>query len=177
MKAHKKQAASEISLLMGSDSDWPIVEPTVNTLYGFGLRCETHVISAHRTPQLAVKFAASAARRGIKVIIAAAGGAAHLAGTIAANTTLPVIGIPLKVGTLDGLDALLATAQMPSGVPVATVALGSAGPVNAAILAAQILAINRPELAKRLRAHKNAIKLKVKEGDRKVKTKMEKSYA
>ncbi len=177
MKSHKKQSASEISLLMGSDSDWPIVEPTVNTLYGFGLRCETHVISAHRTPQLAVKFAASAARRGIKVIIAAAGGAAHLAGTIAANTTLPVIGIPLKVGTLDGLDALLATAQMPSGVPVATVALGSAGPINAAILAAQILAINRPELAKRLRAHKNAIKLKVKEGDRKVKTKMEKSYA
>jgi 5-(carboxyamino)imidazole ribonucleotide mutase len=177
MKSRRKQASAEISLIMGSDSDWPVVEPTVNTLYGFGLRCETHVISAHRTPELAAQFAAGAARRGIKVLIAAAGGAAHLAGTLAANTTLPVIGIPLKVGTLDGLDALLATAQMPAGVPVATVALGSAGPVNAAILAAQIVAVNRPELAKRLRAHKNAMKLKVKEGDRKVKSRMEKTYA
>ena len=130
-----------VAVLMGSDSDWETVKETVETLKWFGVECEVHVISAHRTPQRASAFAGKAAGRGIKVIIAAAGGAAHLAGVLAAHTILPVIGIPIKGGALDGLDALLSTVQMPAGVPVATVALGKAGSINAALLAVQMLAL------------------------------------
>lgn len=165
MKSKQKPA---VAVIMGSDSDWPAMQATVKTLEQFGITFETHVISAHRTPHRAAEFAETAVRRGLQVIIAAAGGAAHLAGVLAAHTTLPVIGVPLKGGALDGLDALLATVQMPSGVPVATVALGAAGPVNAAILAAQILSLSRPDLAAALRRHKQKLAAKVELADRRI---------
>lgn len=175
-KKIKRTATADVGIVMGSDSDWPSIEATVKMLHHFGVCCDTRVISAHRTPEQASKYAVTAARRGIRVIIAAAGGAAHLAGVLAAHTTLPVIGIPLKGGALDGLDSLLATMQMPAGVPVATVALGSAGPVNAAILAVQILALQQPELAKRLKAHKKALKKKVEKGNLRVQSQQEKTH-
>ena len=155
-------------MVMGSDSDWPLMETTAKTLARFGVSFETRVISAHRTPKLASSYAAGAKRRGISVIIAAAGGAAHLAGVLASHTTLPVIGVPVKGGALDGLDALLSTVQMPSGIPVATVALGSSGALNAAILAIQILSLNHPELAARLKIHKRHLKTKVEKGNRRI---------
>lgn len=164
----KLPSKPQVGVIMGSDSDWPLMEATVKTLAGFGVQSETRVISAHRTPKLATAYAGSAARRGLQVIIAAAGGAAHLAGVLAAHTTLPVIGVPVRGGALDGLDALLSTVQMPSGIPVATVALGSAGAVNAAILAIQILALRRPELAAKLQRHKLDLKAKVKKGNAQV---------
>ena len=158
----------EVVVVMGSDSDWPKVEKAVGTLEDFGISCEARVISAHRTPEVAADFARTAAKRGVKVIIAAAGGAAHLAGVLAAHTSLPVIGIPITGGSINGLDSLLATLQMPAGIPVATVTLGSAGPVNAALLAVQILAVARPGLGRKLAAHKSAMKRKVATGNRKV---------
>lgn len=158
----------EVGVVMGSDSDWPLMEATVKVLARFGVPSETRVISAHRTPKLAAAYATGAARRGLKVIIAAAGGAAHLAGVLAANTSLPVIGVPVKSSALNGLDALLATVQMPAGIPVATVALGSGGAVNAAILAIQILALQRPKLATKLRQHKRNLKAKVKKSNARV---------
>lgn len=151
----------EVAVVMGSDSDWPALEPAVKTLRGFGIACEVRVLSAHRSPGEAAAFARAARGRGLKVLIAAAGGAAHLAGAMAANTTLPVIGVPAKGGMLDGLDALLATVQMPAGVPVATVAVGPAGPVNAAVLAVQILAVARPDLRAKLEKHKRGQRDKV----------------
>lgn len=167
-------ATVEVAVVMGSDSDWPTLTPTVKTLKEFGLACEVRVMSAHRTPDQAAQYAAAAAQRGLKVIIAAAGGAAHLAGVLAAHTTLPVIGLPLKGGALDGLDSLLATVQMPAGVPVATVALGVGGPVNAALLAVQILALERPALADRLRAHKNRLREKVNQANANLQAQLEK---
>jgi len=158
----------EVAIVMGSDSDWVGVKSAATTLNGFGVGYEVRVISAHRTPAMACEFAAGAARRGIKVVVAAAGGAAHLAGVLAAHTTLPVVGIPVKGGALNGVDALLATLQMPSGVPVATVALGSAGPVNAAVLAVQILALGRPALRKKLARYKAGLKTKVTKGNARV---------
>lgn len=158
---------------MGSDSDWALVEPAFKILRDFGVHCEVSVISAHRTPGLAARYAEQAGRRGIKIIIAAAGGAAHLAGVLAAHTTLPVIGIPIASRSLNGLDALLSTIQMPAGIPVATVALGSAGPVNAAVLAVQILALHRADLAARLQAYKQSLKEKVKKGNIKVQSLLE----
>ena len=134
---------------MGSDSDLPILDKAMNTLASFGVPSEAHVYSKHRTPDQAISFARDAAGKDFCVIIAAAGMAAHLAGVLAANTTLPVIGIPCKSQNLDGIDALLATVQMPSGIPVATVAIN--GGVNAALLACQILALSDEELAARLR--------------------------
>lgn len=163
-----KKRAPEVGIVMGSDSDWPIVQKAVDTLESFGVACEARVISAHRTPELATEYASSAARRGLKVILSAAGGAAHLGGVLAAHTTLPVIGIPVKGGALNGLDALLATLQMPAGIPVATVTLGSAGPVNAAVLAVQILALGRPALKKKLTQYKASLKKKVARGDQNV---------
>ena len=135
---------------MGSDSDLPVVEKAINTLKEFGVPYEAHVYSAHRTPDEAASFAAGAREAGFGAIIAAAGMAAHLAGAIAARTTLPVVGIPVKGGAVDGMDALLATVQMPSGMPVATVALN--GAVNAALLCIQMLAIEDAELAAKLDA-------------------------
>ena len=138
----------KVAIVMGSDSDFPVVEKALSTLKEYGVPVEVHIYSAHRTPEQARAFAASAKENGFGVIIAAAGKAAHLAGALAANTTLPVIGIPIKSSTLDGIDALLSTVQMPSGIPVATVAID--GAVNAALLSIQILAVQDETLAEKL---------------------------
>lgn len=138
----------KVAILMGSDSDWPVVKAAALELKRLGIVYEAHILSAHRTPEQAAAFAKNARASGFGVILCAAGMAAHLAGAIAANTTLPVIGIPMKGGAMDGMDALLATVQMPSGIPVATVALN--GAKNAAILAAQILAVTDEALAEKL---------------------------
>ena len=144
----------KVGIVMGSDSDLPILRKAMDMLDTLGVPSETHIYSAHRTPVEARDFALNARANNFGCIIAAAGMAAHLAGAIAANTTLPVIGIPCKGGMMDGLDALLATVQMPSGIPVATVAVN--GGVNAALLAAQIIAVSEPELAAKLDAKRAA---------------------
>lgn len=144
----------KVGIVMGSASDMPIVKKAIDTLEAFDVPYEVHVYSAHRTPEQAGNFARNAKTEGFGVMIAAAGMAAHLAGAVAANTTLPVIGIPCKSTNLDGLDALLATVQMPSGIPVATVAID--GATNAALLAVQILALSDPELDARLVAKREA---------------------
>lgn len=146
---------ARIALLMGSDSDYPRLESAVKTLRDFGEEPEVRVLSAHRTPEEACEFATSARDRGLKVVLCAAGGAAHLAGVIAAHTTLPVIGIPMDNPPLGGLDALLATVQMPGGVPVATVAVGGGGPVNAALTALRILGVADAEMAAKMDAFKD----------------------
>lgn len=138
----------KVGIVMGSDSDLPIIKKVTDTLESLGIEYEAHIYSAHRTPKEAADFALSARKNGFGAIIAAAGMAAHLAGAIAANTTIPVIGIPCKSSVLDGVDALLSTVQMPSGIPVATVAIN--GGVNAALLAAQIIAVSDEELAAKL---------------------------
>lgn len=138
----------KVAILMGSDSDWAVVKAAAAQLKSWDIPFEAHILSAHRTPDEAARFAKEAKQNGFGVVIACAGMAAHLAGVVAANTTLPVIGVPLRGGALDGLDALLATAMMPSGIPVATVALG--GAKNAAILAAEMLALADERLAARL---------------------------
>lgn len=153
----------KVAVLMGSDSDWPVVRAACAQLDAFGIPWEAHVMSAHRSPALVAEFASLARENGFGVIICAAGLAAHLAGAVAANTTLPVVGIPMKGGALDGLDALLATVQMPSGVPVAAVALNGAG--NAAVLAAQILAVEDGALAARLDAARREMAARVEERD------------
>lgn len=154
-------ASPLVGIVMGSDSDWPLVQKACATLDSFGVAYETRVISAHRTPDVAVEYARTAEARGLKVVIAAAGGAAHLGGVLAAATVLPVVGIPVAGGALNGLDALYATVQMPAGVPVATVAVGSAGPTNAALLAVQILGTADEGLRAKFHAHKEALKAKV----------------
>ena len=138
----------KVAVIMGSDSDWPVVKGACAQLKALDIPFEAHILSAHRTPAEAADFAKNARANGFGVILCAAGMAAHLAGAFAANTTLPVIGIPMKGGTMNGLDALLATVQMPSGIPVATVAID--GAKNAALLAIQILAVSDPELARQL---------------------------
>ena len=143
---------AQVAIIMGSNSDLPVVKGAIDVLKSFGVDFEAHVISAHRTPAQAEEFAKTAKEKGVKVIIAAAGKAAHLAGVLAAHTTLPVIGIPIKSSTLDGLDALLATVQMPKGIPVATVAIDGAD--NAALLAVQILALSCEELSEKLETMK-----------------------
>lgn len=140
--------SKKVAVIMGSDSDFPVVAPAIKRLKGFGIETEVRVMSAHRTPDLSAEFAANAQKEGFSVIIAAAGKAAHLGGVLAAHTTLPVIGIPVKSTSLDGLDALLSTVQMPPGIPVATVGIDGAD--NAAILAAQILALSDENLAQKL---------------------------
>ena len=157
-----------VGIVMGSDSDWPLLQKAVETLREFGVPCEVRVISAHRTPEKASAYASEAEGRGLRVLLAAAGGAAHLGGVLAAHTVLPVIGIPVAGGAVNGLDALLATIQMPAGIPVATVTLGSAGPVNAALFAVQLLAGSDPALRKKLHAHKETLRRKVAAGDAKV---------
>ena len=153
----------QVGIVMGSDSDLGVMEETAAILRNFGIAFEITVASAHRTPRRAAEFAASARDRGIKVIIAGAGHAAHLAGAMAAHTTLPVIGVPIDSSALQGMDALLSTVQMPPGIPVATVAVGKPGAVNAGILAAQILAVSDPVLADKLVNHKAAMAAKVEE--------------
>ena len=149
----------KVGIIMDSDSDLPVVEKAINALEELGVPYEVHVYSAHRTPAEAKDFSANARERGFGVIIAAAGKAAHLAGALAANTTLPVIGVPVKSSTLDGLDALLSTVQMPGGIPVATVAID--GAQNAGLLAAQMIAIEDAELAAKLDAQRKAAADKV----------------
>ncbi|MDR2932994.1 MAG: 5-(carboxyamino)imidazole ribonucleotide mutase [Oscillospiraceae bacterium] len=161
----------KVAVIMGSDSDYPVLEPCIKRLGAFGIPCEAHIMSAHRTPERAASYAAAARESGFGVIIAAAGKAAHLAGVLAAHTTLPVIGIPIKSTALDGLDALLATVQMPPGIPVATVAID--GGDNAAILAAQILALDDATLAGKLADMKADMVRKVEEKDAALQKKME----
>lgn len=150
-----------VAVVMGSDSDWPVMQETTARLEELKVPFTARVISAHRTPDTAARFARDAEKAGLKVLIAAAGGAAHLAGVMASWTVLPVIGVPLRGWALDGLDALLSTVQMPGGVPVATVAVGKAGARNAALLAAQILSLSDRRLASRLRAHRDRMKAAV----------------
>ncbi|HEY2975353.1 MAG TPA: 5-(carboxyamino)imidazole ribonucleotide mutase [Pyrinomonadaceae bacterium] len=139
-----------VAVIMGSKSDWETMRHADETLTEFGVAHECRVMSAHRTPQLAAEFSSTAASRGIEVIIAAAGGAAHLAGVIAAHTILPVLGVPMKSDALNGMDSLLATVQMPAGIPVGTLAIGKPGAINAALFAIAILANRRPELRSKL---------------------------
>ena len=164
------EQTKKVAVLMGSDSDWPVVKAACTQLKEFGVPCEAHILSAHRTPAPAAEFARDARKNGFGAIICAAGMAAHLAGAIAANTTLPVIGIPMKGGAMDGLDALLATVQMPSGIPVATVALN--GAKNAAVLAAQMLAINDEALAARLDEARVVMARQIEEKEAKLQTEL-----
>ncbi len=156
----------KIGIIMGSDSDLPIIEKAINTLKAFEVPYEVHVFSAHRTPEEARDFSLNARANGFGAIIAAAGMAAHLAGAIAANTTLPVVGIPVKSGHLNGVDALLSTVQMPSGIPVATVAVD--GAVNAALLCIEILAVTDSVLAEKLDAKRKADTANVLEKNKKI---------
>jgi 5-(carboxyamino)imidazole ribonucleotide mutase len=146
---------------MGSKSDWEVMRAASDTLQDFGVAHESRVLSAHRTPELAAEFASGAEGRGLEVIIAGAGGAAHLAGVTAAYTTLPVLGVPMESQSLKGLDSLLSTVQMPGGVPVGTLAIGKAGAKNAALLAIAILANHRPELRQKLHQFRDEQKKKV----------------
>ena len=159
-------AERKVAVIMGSDSDLPVVKGAISALKEFGIAVEVHVMSAHRTPEAACDFAANARDNGFAVIIAAAGKAAHLAGVLAAHTTLPVIGIPVKSSTLDGLDSLFSTVQMPSGIPVATVAIDGAR--NAGILAAQMIGIFDAEVAFKLSKKKLEMKQAVLEKDAKL---------
>lgn len=141
-----------VGVVMGSKSDWDTMSHAVSTLDSLGIPNEVQVMSAHRTPDVALEYSKSAEDRGLEVIIAAAGGAAHLAGVMAAKTTIPVLGVPMKGWSLDGLDSLLSTVQMPRGVPVGTLAIGKAGAVNAALLAGQILGLKHPEIRDAVKA-------------------------
>jgi 5-(carboxyamino)imidazole ribonucleotide mutase len=156
-----EQISPVVGIVMGSDSDWPKIKAAVEALDEFGVSYEMHVMSAHRTPEIVRQFATMAAARGLKVLIAAAGGAAHLAGVVASHTTLPVIGIPVPTDLSGGLDSLLATVQMPGDVPVATVAVGGGGPRNAGLLAVQILAISDKNLQEQLASFKHALAEKI----------------
>jgi 5-(carboxyamino)imidazole ribonucleotide mutase len=150
-----------VAVIMGSKSDWEVMRSASDTLQDFGVAHESRVLSAHRTPELAAEFASGAEGRGLEVIIAGAGGAAHLAGVTAAYTTLPVLGVPMESQSLKGLDSLLSTVQMPGGVPVGTLAIGKAGAKNAALLAIAILANHRPELRQKLHQFRDEQKKKV----------------
>ncbi|HRU06501.1 MAG TPA: 5-(carboxyamino)imidazole ribonucleotide mutase [Candidatus Brocadiia bacterium] len=150
-----------VGVIMGSDSDWPVLSETAKLLAEFGVGFSVDVLSAHRTPDEAARWAATAEERGLKVLVAAAGGAAHLAGVVAGHTTLPVIGVPLAGWALDGLDSLLSMVQMPGGVPVATVSIGKAGARNAAILAVEILAISDASLRAKLAGYRAKMRAEV----------------
>lgn len=158
-----------VSIVMGSDSDLDIMREAAKALENFGIAYEIDVTSAHRSPDRTAEFARKAAGRGIRVIIAGAGGAAHLAGVIAAHTSVPVIGVPIPSTSLNGLDSLLATVQMPAGIPVATVAIGKPGATNAGILAAQILGLSNAGIGKRLDDHKEKLANGVEEKSKKLK--------
>ena len=162
MTQENSNGKSLVAVLMGSKSDWDTMRAASETLTRFGVAHESHVMSAHRTPGLASDFARNADARGIEVIIAAAGGAAHLAGVMAAHTTLPVLGVPMT-SALNGLDSLLSTVQMPGGIPVGTLAIGKAGATNAALLAVAILANSRPELKQKLREFREEQEQKIRE--------------
>ena len=158
-----------VGIIMGSTSDWETMQAAADLLDKLAIPYEVRVVSAHRTPDLLFEYASSARSRGLEVIIAGAGGAAHLAGVIAAHTTLPVIGVPIPSTALNGMDSLLATVQMPAGIPVATVAIGKPGATNAGILAAQILGLSSAAVAKKLESQKQALANGVEEKSRKLK--------
>ncbi len=158
-----------VGIIMGSDSDLSVMAEAAETLKKFGVPCEVDVTSAHRSPARTAEYARSAAARGLKAIIVGAGGAAHLAGVVAAETTLPVLAVPIASTTLQGFDSLLATVQMPAGVPVACLAIGKAGATNAAILAVEILALSDPVLAKKMAEHKEKLAQSVVEKSEKLK--------
>src|SRR6201993_5019654 len=158
-----------VAIVMGSKSDWDTMRHAAETLDELGVPNESRVLSAHRTPEATTEFARKASERGVRVIIAGAGGAAHLAGVIAAHTTLPVIGVPIPSTSLQGMDSLLATVQMPAGIPVATVAIGKPGATNAGILAAQMIGLADPAIADKLNAHKEKLAHGVEEKSKKLK--------
>ncbi len=162
--------AARVAVVMGSDSDWSVMKAAADTLAEFGIEAEVEVVSAHRTPDKLIRFGRGAAGRGISVIIAGAGGAAHLPGMLASVTTLPVIGVPVPLATLDGLDSLLSIVQMPAGVPVATVSIGGAR--NAGILAARILSVSDPALAARLAEFAAALERTVEEKNAALKSRL-----
>jgi 5-(carboxyamino)imidazole ribonucleotide mutase len=149
-KSANRNSGPLVAVIMGSQSDWDVMRNAEETLNQFGVTHECRVISAHRSPALAAEFGSTAESRGLEVVIAAAGGAAHLAGVLAAHTTLPVLGVPMRSESLNGIDSLLATVQMPAGIPVGTLAIGKPGAVNAALLAVAILANSRPALREKL---------------------------
>jgi 5-(carboxyamino)imidazole ribonucleotide mutase len=158
-----RNSSALVAILMGSKSDWDTMRHADQTLTDFDVPHECRVMSAHRTPTLATEFSSSAESRGLEVIIAAAGGAAHLAGVIAAHTLLPVLGVPMKSDALNGLDSLLSTVQMPGGIPVGTLAIGKAGALNASLLAIAILANSRPQLRAKLRAFREEQEMKIRQ--------------
>ena len=166
MPRSRETAVPLVGILMGSDSDLPTMGEAAKLLQEFDVPFEIHVSSAHRTPDRVIRFAREADGRGLRVLIAGAGGAAHLAGVVAAHTVLPVIGVPMEGGTLHGLDALLSTVQMPGGIPVATVAIGKAGARNAGLLAIQILALTDSRLRRDLLAYRRRMSAQVAEKDR-----------
>jgi phosphoribosylamine--glycine ligase len=158
-----------VLILMGSDSDAAVMQGAVDVLGGFGIACEMTVASAHRSPERVMRLVREAPGRGVKVFIVGAGAAAHLAGVVAAHTTLPVIGVPIDSSALNGMDALLSTVQMPPGVPVATVSIGKPGATNAGVLAAQVLAISDPKIAAKLDEYKKSLAAKVEAAAEKLK--------
>ena len=162
-EAGKNNSNPLVAVIMGSKSDWDTMRHADETLSDFGIEHECRVISAHRSPSLAAEFGSTAESRGLEVVIAAAGGAAHLAGVLAAHTTLPVLGVPMRSEALNGMDSLLATVQMPAGIPVATLAIGKPGAVNAALFAVAILANTRPELRQKLHDFRAAQEKKIRE--------------
>lgn len=167
----RRTKMAKIAIIMGSKSDFGVVKPAVSVIKDFGVECEVRVISAHRTPEEAHEYSQTAKERGIEVIICAAGKAAHLGGVIAANTTLPVIGLPVKTDMMGGLDSLLSIVQMPSGIPVATV--GVNGGENAGLLALQILGVKYPEIAKKLADYKSKMRDKINSDDIALQTEVE----
>jgi len=162
-EAGKNNAKPLVVVIMGSKSDWDTMRHADETLSDFGIEHECRVISAHRSPSLAAELGSTAESRGVEVVIAAAGGAAHLAGVLAAHTTLPVLGVPMRSEALNGMDSLLSTVQMPAGIPVATLAIGKPGAVNAALFAVAILANTRPELRQKLHDFRAAQEKKIRE--------------
>ena len=152
-----------VGIIMGSKSDWDAMSAAADTLSQFGVAHECRVLSAHRSPTLAAEFAQNAEGRGLQVIIAGAGGAAHLAGVMAAHTLLPVLGVPMKSKALKGMDSLLSTVQMPAGIPVGTLAIGKAGATNAALLAVAIIANSNPEMREKLRQYRQQLEQKIRE--------------
>jgi 5-(carboxyamino)imidazole ribonucleotide mutase len=172
MTENSRQPRPLVGVIMGSDTDLPVMMEAGRTLQSFGIPYEMEVMSAHRTPARTHEYAAAAADRGLRCIIVGAGGAAHLAGVVAAVTTLPVIGVPLATSALNGLDALLATVQMPGGIPVATMAIDKAGAVNAAIFAAQIIAVGDPVMRQKLAEHKKKLAQSVAEKNARLQEKL-----
>ncbi len=168
MRNEQTDQSIQVGIVMGSDSDLDVMKESEKTLKIFGIGCEMTVASAHRSPAKAARYASEARSRGIKVIIAGAGHAAHLAGAMAAHSTLPVIGVPIDSSCLQGFDALLSTVQMPPGVPVATVSIGKSGARNAAVLAAQIIALFDPAVEEKLSAYKQELADQVEKKDRKL---------